>query len=61
MIVFYDLVAELHLSRARQNKMEDITDDDIPSTSGRQFLGTPFPESYPSKVSKVVLPGMLVF
>lgn len=47
-----ELETEMHLSRARQTKMEDITDDDIPSTSGRQFLGTPFPESYPSKVLK---------
>lgn len=30
------LSAEMHLANARQNKIDD-TDDDIPSTSGRQF------------------------
>ncbi|CAH1442319.1 unnamed protein product [Lactuca virosa] len=29
--------AEMHLANARQDKIEDITDDDVPSTSGRQL------------------------
>ncbi|CAN6689056.1 unnamed protein product [Malus baccata var. baccata] len=32
-----DIETEMHLASARQTKVEDTTDDDIPSTSGRQF------------------------
>ncbi|XP_031375133.1 guanine nucleotide exchange factor SPIKE 1 isoform X2 [Punica granatum] len=32
-----DIETEMHLATARQAKAEDATDDDLPSTSGRQF------------------------
>ncbi|KAM1234754.1 hypothetical protein ACFX2J_004303 [Malus domestica] len=32
-----DIETEMHLASARQTKVEDTTDDDVPSTSGRQF------------------------
>ncbi|KAG5531557.1 hypothetical protein RHGRI_026234 [Rhododendron griersonianum] len=44
--------AEIHLASARQTKIDDATDDDIPSTSGRQFTDATISESLRSKVSK---------
>ncbi|KAK9937409.1 hypothetical protein M0R45_014203 [Rubus argutus] len=35
-----DIETEMHLAGARQTKVEDTTDDDLPSTSGRQFTDT---------------------
>ncbi|KAL8201438.1 hypothetical protein R6Q57_012777 [Mikania cordata] len=32
-----DIETEIHLSNARQDKIEDNSDDDVPSTSGRQI------------------------
>ncbi|CAL5336392.1 unnamed protein product [Camellia sinensis] len=49
---FSDLSAEMHLANARQTKIDDTTDDDIPSTSGRQFTDATFSDSSHSKVSK---------
>lgn len=46
--------AEMQLASARQIKAEDTTDDDIPSTSGRQFSDATFSDSSHSKVLKVV-------
>lgn len=37
--------AEMHLANARQDKIEDITDDDVPSTSGRQLTEVIFTKS----------------
>ncbi|XP_028073214.1 guanine nucleotide exchange factor SPIKE 1-like isoform X2 [Camellia sinensis] len=42
----------MHLANARQTKIDDTTDDDIPSTSGRQFTDATFSDSSHSKVSK---------
>jgi hypothetical protein len=50
----------MHLANSRRNKAEETTDDDIPSTSGRQFVEAAFPDSSNSVVSKVVLLGALV-
>lgn len=47
-----DLETELHLANSRRNKAEETTDDDIPSTSGRQFVEAAFPDSSNSVVSK---------
>lgn len=47
-----DLETELHLSNSRRNKAEETTDDDIPSTSGRQFVEAAYPDSSNSVVSK---------
>ncbi|KAL7213783.1 hypothetical protein ACSBR2_016341 [Camellia fascicularis] len=45
---------EMHLANARQTKIDDATDDDIPSTSGRQFTDATFSDSSHSTVSKLV-------
>ena len=50
----FDLFAEIQLASARQIRAEDTTDDDIPSTSGRQFPDATFSDSSHSKVLKVV-------
>ncbi|KAI5570288.1 hypothetical protein BDE02_11G018400 [Populus trichocarpa] len=47
-----DLETEMHLANSRRNKAEETTDDDIPSTSGRQFVEAAFPDSSNSVVSK---------
>ncbi|KAI8538275.1 hypothetical protein RHMOL_Rhmol09G0089800 [Rhododendron molle] len=47
-----DIETEIHLASARQTKIDDATDDDIPSTSGRQFTDATISESLCSKVSK---------
>ncbi|KAE9450766.1 hypothetical protein C3L33_17334, partial [Rhododendron williamsianum] len=47
-----DIETEIHLASARQTKIDDATDDDIPSTSGRQFTDATISESLRSKVSK---------
>ncbi|XP_058182461.1 guanine nucleotide exchange factor SPIKE 1 isoform X2 [Rhododendron vialii] len=47
-----DIETEIHLASARQTKIDDATDDDIPSTSGRQFTDATISESLHSKVSK---------
>lgn len=47
-----DLETELHLANSRRNKAEETTDDDIPSTSGRQFVEAAYPDSSNSVVSK---------
>ncbi|CAL5391154.1 unnamed protein product [Camellia sinensis] len=39
-------------ANAEQTKIDDTTDDDIPSTSGRQFTDATFSDSSHSKVSK---------
>lgn len=45
----------MHLAGARQTKVEDTTDDDLPSTSGRQFTDTIASDSAHSNDPKVVL------
>ncbi|KAG5234733.1 SPIKE family protein [Salix suchowensis] len=40
-----DIETEMHLANSRRNKVEETTDDDIPSTSGRQFVEAAFPDS----------------
>lgn len=35
-----DIETEMHLANARQSKAEDLTDEELPSTSGMQFLGS---------------------
>lgn len=47
-----DIETEMQLASARQIKAEDTTDDDIPSTSGRQFSDATFSDSSHSKVLK---------
>ncbi|KAF9672153.1 hypothetical protein SADUNF_Sadunf11G0011100 [Salix dunnii] len=47
-----DIETEMHLANSRRNKAEETTDDDIPSTSGRQFVEATFPDSSNSGVSK---------
>ncbi|KAJ6769628.1 hypothetical protein OIU79_020477 [Salix purpurea] len=47
-----DIETEMHLANSRRNKVEETTDDDIPSTSGRQFVEAAFPDSSNSAVSK---------
>ncbi|KAA8534720.1 hypothetical protein F0562_029838 [Nyssa sinensis] len=49
-----DIETEMHLANARQTKIGDTTDDDIPSTSGRQFTEHAFSDLSCSKVSKHV-------
>ncbi|XP_057965148.1 guanine nucleotide exchange factor SPIKE 1 [Malania oleifera] len=44
-----DIETEMHLASARQTKLEDATDDDIPSTSGRQFSEAASSDSLHSK------------
>ncbi|BFG28672.1 hypothetical protein CerSpe_149460 [Prunus speciosa] len=41
-----DIETEMHLSSARRTKVEDTTDDDVPSTSGRQFMDTTVSDSH---------------
>ncbi|KAK6925564.1 DOCKER, Lobe C [Dillenia turbinata] len=47
-----DIETEMHLSSARQMKTEESTDDDIPSTSGRQFSEAMISDMSHSKVLK---------
>ncbi|XP_057477966.1 guanine nucleotide exchange factor SPIKE 1 [Actinidia eriantha] len=47
-----DIETEMHLANARQTKIDDATDDEMPSTSGRQFTDATFSDSACSKVSK---------
>lgn len=44
---------EMCLASARRTKAEDITEDDIPSTSGRQFMEAADADSGVSKVVTV--------
>ncbi|XP_021802256.1 guanine nucleotide exchange factor SPIKE 1 isoform X2 [Prunus avium] len=41
-----DIETEMHLSSARRTKVEDTTDDDVPSTSGRQFMDATVSDSH---------------
>ena len=43
----------MHLADARQRKSEDVTDEEMPSTSGRPFGDVASSESSLSKASKV--------
>ncbi|KAJ4832808.1 MAP kinase Spk1 [Turnera subulata] len=47
-----DIETEMHLGNSRRTKAEDITDDDIPSTSGRQFGDNNFGDSSISHAAK---------
>ncbi|CAL5394024.1 unnamed protein product [Camellia sinensis] len=47
-----DIVTGREGANAEQTKIDDTTDDDIPSTSGRQFTDATFSDSSHSKVSK---------
>ncbi|PQQ13627.1 guanine nucleotide exchange factor SPIKE 1 [Prunus yedoensis var. nudiflora] len=47
-----DIETEMHLSSARRTKVEDTTDDDVPSTSGRQFMDTTVSDSVHSNDPK---------
>ena len=49
----------MHLANARQTKIDDATDDEMPSTSGRQFTEATFSDSACSKVSKVRNPNYI--
>ncbi|KAK9937405.1 hypothetical protein M0R45_014199 [Rubus argutus] len=48
-----DIETEMHLAGARQTKVEDTTDDDLPSTSGRQFTDTIASDSAHSNDPKI--------
>ncbi|KAB2636897.1 dedicator of cytokinesis protein 11-like [Pyrus ussuriensis x Pyrus communis] len=50
-----DIETEMHLASARRTKVEDTTDDDVPSTSGRQFTEATVSDSVQSNDPKVVL------
>lgn len=45
----------MHLSSARRTKVDDTTDDDVPSTSGRQFMDATVSDSVHSNDPKVLL------
>ncbi|ONI11890.1 hypothetical protein PRUPE_4G132800 [Prunus persica] len=47
-----DIETEMHLSSARRTKVEDTTDDDVPSTSGRQFMDATVSDSVHSNDPK---------
>lgn len=47
------LYAEMRLAGARQTKGDEVNDDDIPSTSGRQFTEGVDGDLLPSDVPKV--------
>ncbi|KAI4333281.1 hypothetical protein L6164_018113 [Bauhinia variegata] len=47
-----DIETEMRLAGARQTKAEEIAEDDIPSTSGRQFMEATDTDSLHSDVSK---------
>lgn len=57
---FFDAFAELHLASARRTKAEDTTDEDIPSTSGRQYVEATASDSSQSTNLKVVLASIVV-
>ncbi|XP_059634647.1 guanine nucleotide exchange factor SPIKE 1 isoform X2 [Cornus florida] len=44
-----DIETEMHLASARQTKIGDSIEDDVPSTSGRQFIEATFSDSSRSK------------
>lgn len=44
----------MHLANARQTKVEDSADDELPSTSGTQFTESSLSESLSSQVPKVL-------
>lgn len=46
---------EMCLAGARRTKAEDFTEDDIPSTSGRQFMEAADADTQHSGVPKVVM------
>lgn len=48
------------LASARRTKAEDTTDDDVPSTSGRQFAEATASDSSHSNNLKVVLASTLL-
>ncbi|CAB4276985.1 unnamed protein product [Prunus armeniaca] len=47
-----DIETEMHLSSARRTKVDDTTDDDVPSTSGRQFMDNSVSDSVHSNDPK---------
>ncbi|CAL9016528.1 unnamed protein product [Prunus brigantina] len=47
-----DIETEMHLSSARRTKVDDTTDDDVPSTSGRQFMDATVSDSVHSNDPK---------
>ncbi|CAN6545610.1 unnamed protein product [Malus baccata var. baccata] len=47
-----DIETEMHLASARRTKVEDTTDDDVPSTSGRQFTEATVSDSVQSNDPK---------
>ncbi|CAB4307369.1 unnamed protein product [Prunus armeniaca] len=47
-----DIETEMHLSSARRTKVDDTTDDDVPSTSGRQFMDASVSDSVHSNDPK---------
>ncbi|XAR56047.1 hypothetical protein NMG60_11036336 [Bertholletia excelsa] len=47
-----DIETEMHLANARQTKVDDATDDEVPSTSGRQFTDADLSDPLCSKVAK---------
>lgn len=55
--IVFETFAEMRLANARRTKVEDTTDDDLPSTSGRQFTETTSDVSVP----KVVLFCLFLF
>ncbi|KAF5477312.1 hypothetical protein F2P56_003961 [Juglans regia] len=52
-----DIETEMRLASARRTKTEDTTDDDIPSTSGRQFAEVTSVESVPKHFGASPLPA----
>ena len=49
------LCTEMRLAGARRLKGEDISEDDVPSTSGRQFMEAADGDASHSDVPKVVV------
>lgn len=47
-----DIETEMHLANARQTKVEDSADDELPSTSGTQFTESSFSGSLSSQIPK---------
>nr|POE45725.1 guanine nucleotide exchange factor spike 1 [Quercus suber] len=52
-----DIETEMRLANARRTKVEDTTDDDLPSTSGRQFTETTSDVSVPKHFGPSPLPA----
>ncbi|KAH1210267.1 Guanine nucleotide exchange factor SPIKE 1 [Glycine max] len=56
-----DIETEMRLAGARQTKGDDISEDDIPSTSGRQFMegadGDLLPSDVPKHIGQSLLPA----